>query len=711
MEGINSCNISFNSSPVFILIAVILLIVYSWFIYRFTIPAVSIYMRTFLFLIRSLIIILLLLLILEPRISIKYNEKEEPVNFLFIDNSASLSVKDSLIRAGQLRDLAAKVQSEFSTNLKSYLFGIKPVEYDAEKGADINFKEPLTNFYKIFKLIDSLKVKRGSVIIASDGIVSDGNEPVYEAEKTALPVFTIGIGDTTPVKDLIVKDVSYNQFIYSGTPTVIETTLLSEGYFDGRTKLSLYEDDRLIQSKDALLSPGGLNRIGFDYFPETPGEKKMRVTASDMTDESNIANNTRTFFLNVLKNKIKIALVAGSPSPDLSAISTILNTNKNLSVDKIVQVGPEKYWERLNLTVIDSADILLLVDFPSRNTPAELSSKVFSSIQKKKPYLIIVTPDTELSKLKQYENGLPFTIRKIIEERIPVQPELIPGNFNQIFSGLSSRQDLWRTLAPVSRTGSEIIAKEGSEVLLNSIVRTIQTNSPLMVSRNIAGYRSIAFLAGELWRWQLGMSNDNPLFLQGFFNDIIKWLNISGTKNQFTIRTDKKVYSRGERAEFTAELYDQTFSPVNSAEINLILKSGRNDSDIKLTRANNGVYRGSIELNEDGDYSFDAIAFYDGVEINSDRGRFSVNTGETELLNTKMNSNLLKSLSSVSGGEYYPINSYDGIFEKLKTINSASQLEKPVYREYSLWTNEWIMAIIICLFALEWFLRKRSGML
>lgn len=710
MGGIDSFNITFNSGPVFILIAVILLIIYSWYIYRFTIPAVSLFTRTFLLLIRSLIIILLLLLILEPRISIKYNEKEEPVNFLFIDNSASLSVKDSLIRSGQLKILAGEVRNEYGTNLKSYLFGIKPVEYDAEKG-DINFKEPLTNFHKIFKLIDSLKVKRGSVIIASDGVVSDGNEPVYEAEKTALPVFTIGIGDTTSSKDLIVKDVSYNQFIYSGTGTVIEAALINEGYADGKTRLSLYEDDRLIQSKEIQLSQAGLNRISFDYNPETPGEKKIRVTASGMAEESNTANNTRTFFLSVLKNKINIALVAGSPSPDLSAISTILNANKNLSVNKIVQVGPAKFWERLNLSVIDSADILVLVDFPSRNTPAELSQKIFSSIQIKKPFLIIVTPDTDISKLKQYEKDLPFTIRKIIEERIPVQPELIAENFNQIFSGLSSRQNLWRTLAPVSRTASEIIARDGSEILLNSIIRTVQTNSPLMVARNIAGYRSIAFLAGEIWRWQLGMANDNPLFLQGFFNDIIKWLNITGAKDQFTIRTDKKVYSRGERAEFTAELYDQTFSPVNSAEINLEVKRGSFDSDITLTRINNGVYRGSLELNEDGDYTFDGNAIYDGVDVKSNRGRFSVSTGETELLNTKMNTNLLKNLADITGGEYYSISSYEGLFKRLRNINSATISEKPVYHEYSLWTNEWIMVIIICLFVLEWFLRKRSGML
>lgn len=711
MERIDSFNISFNSGPLFILIAGIILIVYSWYIYRFTIPAVSLFMRTFLFVIRAFIIVLLLLLILEPRISIRYNEKEEPVNFLFIDNSASLSVKESLNRSGQLKTLAEKVENEYGANLKSFMFGIKPVETDKEKETVVDFKEPLTNFYKIFKLIDSMKVKRGSVIIASDGIVSDGNEPVYEAEKIGLPVFTIGIGDTSSPKDLLVKDISYNQFIYSGTGTVIEAVLINEGYAEGNTKISLYEDDRLIQSKDALLSPGGLNIISFDYNPETPGEKKMRVTVSGMPDEQNISNNTRTFFLNVLKNRIRIALVAGSPSPDLSAISTILSWNRNLSVSKIIQVGPDKFWEKLNLAVIDSADILLLAAFPGRNTPAELSGKIFSSIQRKKPFLIIVTPDTEISKLKQYEEDLPFTIRKIIEEKIPVQPEIVQENFNQIFSGLSSRQNIWRTLAPVSRTGSEIIAKDGSEILLNSIIRNIQTNSPLMIARNIAGYRSVAILAGDLWRWQLGMSNDNPLFLQGFFNDIIKWLNISGTKDQFAIRTDKKVYSRGERADFTAELYDQTFSPVNSAEIKLSVKRGTFNSDITLTRVNNGVYRGSLELNEDGDYSFDAEAIYDGVRIKSNLGRFSVSTGETELLNTKMNTNLLRSLADISGGEYYPIDNYEGLFDKLKLINSAAESEKPVYSEYSLRMNEWIMVIIICLFALEWFLRKRSGML
>ncbi|MDQ7815498.1 MAG: CARDB domain-containing protein [Melioribacteraceae bacterium] len=711
MSKVDSINISINSDIFWILIGIILLALYSWYFYKFTIPAISSSLKIFLIAIRSLVIILTLILIFEPNLSIKYVDTIEPVNFLFIDNSSSLAVKDSSQRAESLNKLIDDLTSANSYSSKKYLFGIKPREIDQKENSSINFEEPLTNFNRIFETLKLTKDNVGSIVIASDGIITDGYEPFYEAEKFSVPVFTVGLGDTTTRRDLIIKDVIYNQFIYADTQTEIEAIIVNYGYEERNIKVSLYEEDNLIQTKDVSLLPAGVNKVLFDYTPSTSGEKKLRVAVANLPDESNSANNSKIFYLDILKNKIKITIIAGSPSSDLSAISSSLSADKNLEVKKIIQIGSNKFWEELNLTLADSSDLLFLIDFPKQNTPVSLIEKIFSLIRRNKPFFLLVTPHTDLNRLKPYEALLPFSINKIDNETLPVQPEIITANFNSIFSRLSSENFIWSSLPPISKNSSEMFAKTESTILLRSTVRNIPINSPLLISRSIAKQRSISFLAGDLWRWQLSTAEKNPLFFQNFINDIVKWLNVSGEQKEFTVRTNKKIYSTGETAEFIAELYDQTFSPINGANINLNISNGNTILEVTLTELKDGIYHGSFDLLEDGDYTIDAITKFNGTNLTSEKVRFIVTKGVIEMLDTKMNLGFLKKLAGISGGKYYPIDSYDSLIADINMINMKASKDKTSFNEIGLWSNKWIMVLIICLFAVEWFVRKRVGML
>jgi hypothetical protein len=44
-------------------------------------------------------------------------------------------------------------------------------------------------------------------------------------------------------------------------------------------------------------------------------------------------------------------------------------------------------------------------------------------------------------------------------------------------------------------------------------------------------------------------------------------------------------------------------------------------------------------------------------------------------------------------------------------MNEKSLRDKIVTSDITLWSDEWLMVIAIFLFSLEWFLRKRAGML
>jgi len=708
MSNTDSFNITFNGSLLWIILGSLILIAYTLYIYKFTIPKIHAYLKYFLILIRTVIIISNLLLIFEPQLTIRSSENIRPVNYLFVDNSSSLAVKDSLARIEKTKNFIKDFREKNSSPVKEFLFGIYPKKFDPDSNIKLSFSEPLTNFSKIFSQIkDNHNI--GSITIVSDGIITDGYEPIYDAEKLGVPVFTIGIGDTSLSKDLFIKDVLFNQYIFAERPTEIEVQIVNSGYSNSTVKVSLFEENKLIQVKDVVLAPTGINKVKFDYTPPVSGDKKMRVIASTLPNEENSSNNSYTFYLNVIRNKIKVALISGSPSSDLSAIISSISNDKNIELKRIVEISEKKFLDQINYSWIDSADVLFLIDFPREKSSTELVNKTFSAIQTYKPFFILITPTTDFIKLRIVESQLPFSINSISAENILVQPEIRPENFNLVFSGLSSQPNIWAALPPLTKNNSSLLPKPESSVLINSIIKNVLVDSPLLISRNIGRQKSIAFLAGDIWRWQLSSAEKNPLFFQNFINDIIKWLNISDSKKQFIVKTTKKVYNIGENVEFFAELYDQTFRPIADADISLKIFNPSTSFEQKLVKTKDGLFAGSWESNLEDDFSFEASAKFDGVSIKSEVGRFSVVTGLIEKNNTRMNIDFLKKLSLSTKGTYYSIDEYNNLFADLEKINQVKV--KYSVSEYQLWSHNWTVVIIILLFTIEWFTRKRMGML
>ncbi|MEJ2103081.1 MAG: hypothetical protein P8X47_00735, partial [Ignavibacteriaceae bacterium] len=68
-------------------------------------------------------------------------------------------------------------------------------------------------------------------------------------------------------------------------------------------------------------------------------------------------------------------------------------------------------------------------------------------------------------------------------------------------------------------------------------------------------------------------------------------------------------------------------------------------------------------------------------------------------------------IASESGGEFYSPENYKSVITKISELNRISSKEKILKSEISLWSNTWMLIAAIILFSLEWFIRKRSGML
>ena len=715
MFGFEKIGITFSFNPVIFFSAVILIGGYTVFVYRYTVPVISLSRKIFLVSIRILAILLLLFIIFEPILTLAKKTIIEPVNLIFADNSRSILINDGTNRNLTIKNFLQELQdNNLSGSSKLYSFGSKISKVSFDSLEQINFSEGSTNFSKIFSEAEQSKINISSIVIISDGVITDGSDPVYKAGKLKIPVFTVGVGDTTRRNDIEIRNVLFNEFIYAETPTTILASVANTGFAGSNVNVSLYENDMLLEQKNITLNDEVQN-VEFTYIPKTGGEKKLSVVISNLNGEFIFANNKKVFFINVLSNKIKVLILAGSPSPDLSFIKNSLKSDQNLTINSITQVGVNRFLENNNRErLIDSADILFLTGFPSAETSEDLLRKISGVIsEKNKPFFITLSRSTDFNKLKQLQSELPFNINRIIPGYVEVQP-YIPAEESKnplLQNNFPNPIAAWNNLPPLYQPNTEFKSKPESEIISKIKINNTPVNKPLIVTRRLGSKRSMAIIAEDIWKWKLQTATKDLDLFDRFLLNSVKWLNTSEEQKQVTIKTSKKLFSLGEEIEFTGQVYDETFNPVWDAEVKVKINHTGETYNINLSSLGNGLYEGTFQTNKTGDYTYSGDALQENKILGSDKGSFNIGEVDIEMLNPRMNYEFLTLLANQTGGEYFNASNYQQLFNILKRINEKSSREKTDVSEISLWSSEWLMALVILLLGLEWFLRKRAGML
>ncbi|MBK8080019.1 MAG: hypothetical protein IPK25_06885 [Saprospiraceae bacterium] len=80
------------------------------------------------------------------------------------------------------------------------------------------FQKKSTNFSNLFTYIDNQYADQniGAILIHSDGIFNEGNNPLYMDAFINTPLYIVADGDTTQYKDVMVSDIFYNKIAYLG---------------------------------------------------------------------------------------------------------------------------------------------------------------------------------------------------------------------------------------------------------------------------------------------------------------------------------------------------------------------------------------------------------------------------------------------------------------------------------------------------------------
>ena len=216
-----------------------------------------------------------------------------------------------------------------------------------------------------------------------------------------------------------------------------------------------------------------------------------------------------------------------------------------------------------------------------------------------------------------------------------------------------------------------------------------------------------------IWRWRL-MAQGTPQtekLLATFLSNSIRWLTTRDDNRPVKVTPTKDAYTQGEPVEFVGQVYDANAKPVENAQLKVTARREGKEYTTTLRPIGNGRYEGVLEGLNEGDYSFSAAANTEGQPLGDDAGRFSVGELALEFQDTRMNAQLLRQLAGRTGGKFYTPQTFANLVDELRNTPTFVPKEIHSAQEYELWHWKYMLALVVLLFAMEWFVRKRAGML
>ncbi len=719
-----SIHIDFAVAIGIVIVIVLLATAAAIFFYRHTLPPVSRARRIILTVLRSLVLSLLALLLCEPLIRLTSTSTHPPVIALLVDDSKSMTIvdhrgnRDSTLHALLSQPVFSRLAGR--ADVRAYAFGSKLRRIAFPGNDTLSLNDDATDISGALEALhaESQRARIDAAILLTDGSYTLGENPLHDAEQLGIPLYTVGIGDSSMQKDLLISAVAANTLVYSGTRAPVDVTVKSSGFGGERVEVVLSDGSKDLDHSALTLEQGNREyAVELSYIPEGEGTHRYTVRVSSLPGELTTANNRRSFLARIMKSKLRVLIVASSPSTDLTVLRQTIAEEKNFSVTSYTANGNGGFYEgALTPARIDSADCIALLGIPSASVPPATIQMLAQRITAgNKPILIIGGRSADYRLLSPLAELYPFTVQQSspTEQLIYVQPAEGQRDNPVLNLGPSQGIEGWKHLPPIFKTNTIFRAKPGATVLGFCRLQQVVLQEPLIVSRKETRLKSLAVLGYGVWRWRL-MAQDDPSTAQlysSFIVNGIKWLTTVEDTRPVKITTTKESFSQGEPVQFVGQVYDASARPVDNAQVRVTARSGGTVLEADLRPIGNGRYEGSLEGASQGDYAFTGTATLNGAALGEDKGRFSVGDLNLEFQDTRMNAELLRQLADRSGGRYLEPNQINSLDEALTSQASFAPNVLHQQQEIEVWNWRTVLIILIVLLAVEWFLRKRSGML
>jgi uncharacterized membrane protein len=735
-----------------IIIFAILLGIFIYFVYVRPRFRVKKHTTVVLAALRAALIVLVAFMLLRPVVVVSSVVPRSSYIAMAIDDSLSMKLQDTpsrLTRLDYAKQMlltpAANGKNSFLTSLeekfKTNLYGFSGEVAGLSDGNTL-FGEGRTT--DIAGALDEV-AKRSSglplsaIVLATDGdanVSRDLEATLRELRARDVPVYTVGVGDTSRPLDAEVTRVNVPRRVLVGSRANIDAFVSLSGYGATRVLMNVREDGRAIKTEEFNLRGNDTQAVPLEITPSTPGFHRYTVEVTPLEGEVTVDNNRQDALLEVVEGPMRILHVEGEPRWELGKIRESLSLNeKNVSVVSLQRTGENKFYrqgisgdqELINgfpkteeeLFVYDG---LVLGSVEASFFTTEQLRNIESFVARRGGGLLALggrlSFDAGKYKGTLIDDLLPLTLegRKVddAESYAPVyKPQLTAAGQAHPITRLNEdraiSQKTWNDLPPISISEGLKTAKPGATVLLEAKRAGASPQTvPLLAKQKYGRGQTLSLTATDTWRWRMKMDSKSNAH-ETFWRQMLRYL-VSGTPRQIEVSAQQDVYVMDDAVRIVADIRDKHYNPVNDvrATARITKPSGATvDVPLKFTSINDAnVYTGEFKADELGQHGIELVATSSSLGQIGAKSNVLISDLNREYFNAAQNTDLLKRIAAETGGKYYQLNELPALLDDL-TYRKTPYSERVTK---DLWDMPINFFLIVGLLSAEWFLRKREGL-
>ncbi len=695
----------------FLFIATVLLgVVYAYYVR--TIPPLPTWRRWFLGVLRFLFFIFILLLFFNGTVVMVKKIIKPPILALLLDNSRSMEITDNgTPRAEQVQTVARQFwDSADSVQLQIFKFGEMPATTTLDS---LTFDENYTDIagglrFVTQKLADENLV---GILLVSDGIDNTGDDPIQVAARSPVPVFTVLVGDTTIPRDVVLESVRTNPVLRKNTESQAEVVFHHNGFAGQRVRVLLLHRGKVLASKQVTLGAAGLQqKVVLNFTPPQEGFQRFVVRIVPLKGEFQVKNNEKHVVVRVLKDRYNVFVFSGSPTFDRRALRIVSRNMPLFRFYFFTEKSGGQYYERnFNTALLDSAEAFLFYGFPTANTSTAHLNTIFQQIiSRKLPVFWLPNRNTEPRRAGAFQHLWPFKFKTAQPFRGSISTNvavITPYPFMYPDANPVDAVETWNALPPVE-VFPGFQPPENARVLLYAGNRSRKPVPVFWITRGQFKQAVLAVANWGLWHFQLQDEPDRQAFFRQWLRNVLTWLVNREDLNPIQIKPVQKTVNVGEMVVFQGKVYDELFREVADAEVTITIWNDSLTENYTARAVGNGFYRLEVPGLTVGDYRYRVTATANGQKLGVHEGSFSVIPFHLELMHTRARADVLRAIAAKSGGRFYTV---PHLPARLPVEHSPKTYFKR--KEIVLLDRWYWLPFLILLVALEWFFRKRWGLL
>jgi uncharacterized membrane protein len=670
---------------------------------------------------------------LNPSLLARKEHKVLPTIAVLLDTSQSMGQSGGPGKASRLEEAKALLMEGTNPLLKSlserfevrlYGAGESLRALEANELIDLKAEGMKGNLNEILKELS------GKNTLAL--LLSDGNLNWNEGRSANLPLITVPLGSPREYRDILIKAVKAPSLAFRGREVMINVTIKSYGYTGRTLPVLLKEGDKLLTAKNSRIntSPGEVT-VSLSFIPEEVGQRNFSISIPQQFGESLVSNNSVNFSMKVVRDKIRILMVSGKPSLNYRLMRTALKNDP--SIDLLSFVILRTPSDILNVPLQE----LSLIPFPVETLFSKEIKNFDLLIFDNFKYTLYLSPH-HLESIREFvREGGGFAMiggpNLVNEGRRAMTPigEILPVRFAEKDdyrrdSQVGVKLSRAGIAHPIMRLSSDIAGDDaqrlsfwqempsldGFNLLEPKSSATVLLESadgipwPILTVSNYGNGRVLTLATDYSWKWYMGMvakGKGNLAFLK-LMDRMVRWLTKDPGLDPVQITLPESAGSSGQEIEMRIKLSEEDVSPNLRSMISFSVLNPdglKIESKLKPT-SRSGEYLGSFLPQKGGRYK---------LKVETSAGNLEesiVVAGLLDGLDAAPDHELLKKVSASTGGKF--VLGKEGLLKEIEGFARMGESRFIEEKRSSVWTSPFAMVLVLGFLIVEWYFRRRWGL-